>query len=119
MSKQARTSDFPFYDIFVLQKVPPSENSDHVITCDLWLGIPELKILLPLSLSCWTIIAIFLQNYHFNNTEASKIPVIIAFITVQRERLKNACLERGCWRLCTKLSSLKSLIFVQFYAALR
>ena len=32
---QATASDFPFYDIFVPQKVPLSKISDGVIACDL------------------------------------------------------------------------------------
>ena len=36
------TSDLPFYDIFVLQKVPFSQISDDVIACDLWFAPPPL-----------------------------------------------------------------------------
>ena len=42
---QATASDLPFYDIFAPQKVPFSKISDDVITCDLWFGPPQSKIL--------------------------------------------------------------------------
>ena len=34
------TSDLPFYDIFVMQKVPFSQISGDVIACDLWFAPP-------------------------------------------------------------------------------
>ena len=36
----ALAADLPFYNIFVLKKVPPSKISDDVIVCDLWFAPP-------------------------------------------------------------------------------
>ena len=46
MPTQAPTSDPPFYDIFVTQKVPLLKTCDNVIACGLRFGSPlQSKIL--------------------------------------------------------------------------
>ena len=42
---QATASYLPIHNIFVPQKVPVSQISEDVITCNLWFGPPQLKIL--------------------------------------------------------------------------
>ena len=42
------TSELPFYDIFVRQKVPLSKIYDDVIVCDLWFAPPNQKFWLRL-----------------------------------------------------------------------
>ena len=53
------------------------------------------------------------------NSNTEKFVPWTRLIIVPCKRLKNACFERGWCQLCTEFSSLKGLISVQFYAALR